>query len=208
MINDHRIPDAREPGGMRTLENMLFTVAAINPDETTDEVEPMGQAEHDRFRHIRIVSDKMHWLSYIKRRLSDLKRAYEAAGDHQGALEAERKAALISEIVKHPKFDFDTSDDVIKARQNEGWNKLSLNNRNLTKLLDACDGTKDDFLNLWSDFCNNLRKPLVTRILQDYQDIPDKANDALAGGTESSIFNKAKKSSFDKIKDYLDSFEN
>lgn len=208
LINDHRIPDAREPGGMRTLENMLFTVAAINPDETTDEVEPLGQAEHDRFRHLRIVSDKLHWLSYVKSRLGELKAAYAKAGDRAGVLEQERKLALISTIVKDSKFDFDTSDDIRKARENEGWNKLSLNNRNLTKLLDACDGTKDDFLDLWNDFCNNLRKPLIDRILRNYEDLQDKANDALAGGTESNIFNKAKKSSVDKIKDYLNSFDN
>ena len=207
LINDHRIPDPREPGGMRTLDNMLFTVAAINPDETTDEVEPMGQAERDRFRAIRIVNDKLHWLSYIRKRLGDLKKAAEDKGDAKKALKFERKIALISALVKNPKFDFDTSADIIKARENEGWNKLSLNNRNLTKLLDACNGTKEDFLDLWSDFCNNLRKPLVTRILSAYEDIPDKANDALAGGTESSIFGRAKKSSYDKIKDYLDSFE-
>lgn len=207
LINDHMIPDAREPGGMRLLKNMLFTVAAINPDETTDEVQPMGQAERDRFRAVRIVSDKMHWLAYIQKRLRDLKKAYEDAGEMKKAFIQERKLALITELVKNSKFDFDNSIDIVKARENQGWNTLSLNNRNLTKLLDACDGTKDDFLDLWSEYCNNLRKPLVTRILSSYEDIPDKANDALAGGTESSIFNKAKKNAYDKIKDYLDSFE-
>ena len=207
LINDHRIPDSREPGGMRTLENMLFTVAAINPDETTDEVEPMGQAERDRFRAIRVVSDKMHWLSYIRRRLNHLLDAAVEDQDKAAALEQQRKLALITTLVKNSKFDFDNSNDLIKARENDAWNKLSLNNRNLTKLLDTCDGTKEDFLNLWSEFCNNLRKPLVTRILSEYQDIQDKANDALAGGTESELFGKRKKSSYDKIKDYLDSYE-
>lgn len=206
LINDHMIPDAREPGGMRLLENMLFTVAAINPDETTDEVEPLGQAERDRFRTIRITSDKMHWLSYTRQRLNALKKAYEEAGDLKGALAQERKIALITEIIKNPKFDFDNSSDIVKARENEGWNKLTLNNRNLEKLLDLSDGTKDDFLNLWNEFCNNLRKPLISRILINYEDIPDKANAALAGGTQSSVFNKAKKTAYDKITDYLDSF--
>lgn len=207
LINDHMIPDAREPGGMRLLENMLFTVAAINPDETTDEVEPMGQAERDRFRAVRIVSDKRHWLAYIQKRLRDLRKAYEDKGDHKGALAQERKEAIIKKIVSDSKFDFDNSVDLVKARENEGWNKLSLNNRNLTKLLDASDGTKDDFLNLWNEYCNNLRKPLIQRILSSYEDIPDKANDALAGGTESSIFNRAKKSAYEKISDYLASFD-
>lgn len=208
LINDHMIPDAREDGGMRLLKNMLFTVAAINPDETTDEVEPLGQAERDRFRTIRIVSDKNHWLRYIQKRYADMKKAYEEAGDKANTLKLARKIALVTTLVKNPKFDFDSSLDIVKARSNEGWNKLSLNNRNLTKLLDACDGTKDDFLSLWNDFCNNLRKPAVSRILDNYEDIKDKANDAISGDSESSIFGKKNKNAYEKIKDYLDSFSN
>ena len=207
LINDHKIPDPREPGGMRTLENMLFTVAAINPDETTDEVEPMGQAERDRFRAVRVVADKFHWLNYIKKRLNDLKIAYQNKNNAKGALKQERKLALIDKLVKSPKFAFDNSDDLVKARENVGWNKLSLNNRNLTKLLDACDGTKDNFLELWDDFCNNLRKPAALRILADFEDIPDKATSALADGTESSIFGKQQKTPFEKITDYMSYLE-
>lgn len=208
LINDHRIPDARLGGGSRLFKNMLFTVAAINPDETTGEVEPLGQAERDRFRNIRIVSDKYHWLRYIQDRYADLKKAYEQAGDKVNALKIARKIALVTTLVKNSKFDFDNSSDILKARDNQGWNKLSLNNRNLTKLLDACDGTKDNFLSLWNDFCNNLRKPAVSRILDNYEDIKDKANDAISGDSESSIFRKKNKNAYEKIEDYLDSFSN
>ena len=206
LINDHKIPDAREDGGMRTLENMLFTVAAINPEDTNDDVQPLGQAENDRFREIRIVSDKNHWLNYIVHRYMNLAKRFEEAGKHDKAFKQERKIALIKTLVKNPKFTFDNSEDILKARDNQAWNKKSLNNRSLTKLLDACDGTKENFLELWPSFTNNLRLPMVKRILDDYVDIEDKANDALKGGTESSVFSKAKKTAYDKIKSYIDSF--
>lgn len=203
LINDHRIPDSREPGGMRTLKNMLFTVAAINPDETTDEVQPLGQAEKDRFRHIRIENDKLYWLNYCVKRLTDLKNAAEAKNDSNRVLKFERKINLIKTLVKNSKFNFDSSADIVKCRDNAAWNGVSLNNRNLTKLLDTCDGTKENFLKLWNDFCNNLRKPTVERILQDYQDIEDKANDALKGGTESDVFKKAPKSAAEKLRNFI-----
>lgn len=204
LINDHMIPDAREDGGMRLLKNMLFTVAAINPDETSDDVEPLGQAEHDRFRHIRIISDKKHWLKYIQDRLQHLIDAEEAAGDHEAAFQDERRKALITKLVSDKRFAFDETPDIQKAKDNEAWNKISLNNRNLTKLLDNCDGTKADFLRKWNEFCNNLRKPKIETILDDYEDIEDKANDVFKSDSESTVFGAHKKSAYEKLKTYKD----
>lgn len=203
LINDHMIPDAREDGGMRLLKNMLFTVAAINPDETSDDVEPLGQAEHDRFRHIRIISDKKQWLRYIQDRLQHLIEAEEADGDHEAAFADERRKALITKLVSDKRFAFDETADIQKAKDNEAWNKISLNNRNLTKLLDNCDGTKADFLAKWNEFCNNLRKPKVETILDDYEDIEDKANDVFKSDSESAVFGSHKKSAYEKLKAYM-----
>lgn len=208
LINDHMIPDAREEGGMRYLENMLFTVAAINPDETSDEVEPMGQAEKDRFRRVYVPAEKNVYINYLMKRLNMLKQEYINEKDKEGALEQERKMALAKTVLNNSKFSFDDSASILKARDNAGWNGLSLNIRNFSKLLDASDGTKSDFLDLWNDFCNNLKKPVVERSLENYVDIQDKANDALDFDTESSIFGKAKKSAFDKLSDYIDDLEN
>ena len=69
-------------------------------------------------------------------------------------------------------------------------NGLILTARTLTNLLQNCDGTKEDFLDNWNNFCNSTKKTMVEGILANYQDVDDKANDALKGGTESEVFSK------------------
>lgn len=53
-----------------------------------------------------------------------------------------------------------------------------------------CDGTKDDFLDLWSSMVNPLKKSTVEGILANYVDVDDKANDALKTETDSQVFKK------------------
>lgn len=57
--------------------------------------------------------------------------------------------------------------------------------------VDYSDGTKSDFLDVWNHYCNPKKKRVIEDILGDYVDIDDKANDALKGGTESSVFGKS-----------------
>ena len=71
---------------------------------------------------------------------------------------------------------------------------------NIKKLLDETDGTKKDFLDNWSDYCNYKKKSVVETILSDYVDVQDKANDVLSGGTQSSVFGK-NLSNLDKLFD-------
>ena len=227
LINDHTVPDSRVDGGKRLLENFLFTVAAINPDDTSEDVNPMGQAEHDRFRHIRIINQKMHWLGYMRDRYDRILDVYNKKLENLSSadlspeeaeerakeikkdiLETERRKALITALVSDKRFFFDESDDIRKLMDpdegNASWNHISLNNRTLSKLLEVCDGTKDDFLDKWNQFCNNTRKPLVKAILSNYKDVEDKANDALKSASPSSFFKKHESTAFDKLNDYFD----
>ena len=58
--------------------------------------------------------------------------------------------------------------------------------------LDFSDGTKKDFLDIWSHYCNYKKKGIVETILSDYVDVEDKANDAIKDGSESDVFAKSK----------------
>ena len=62
--------------------------------------------------------------------------------------------------------------------------------RSLKKLLDDCNGTKKDFIDLWSEYCNYKKKNMIVDILSDFVDVKDKANDALKTETKSTVFNR------------------
>ena len=87
-----------------------------------------------------------------------------------------------------------------EAGEDESWNGLTTSPRNLSLLLDSCNGTKDDFIRKWDKHCNNLHLGAVKMALANYKDIEDKANDALKGGTRSNLFNKKQASGLDKMR--------
>ena len=67
-----------------------------------------------------------------------------------------------------------------------------MNYRSLTQALLDSDGTKKDFLDVWSEWCNYNKKGIVETILSDYVDVKDKATDAIADASESDVFAKTK----------------
>ena len=85
-------------------------------------------------------------------------------------------------------FTYDSGRDIDDNADDPAF--IPTNYRSVKRLLDDCDGTKDDFLSLWNDYCNYKKKPTVERILKNYVDVQDKANDALKDGTDSEIFGK------------------
>ena len=90
----------------------------------------------------------------------------------------------------------------------EDGNRLPLNSRSLESLISDCNGTKDDFLNLWNDYVNNFKKPMAQMILKDYKDVDDKANQAIGAGSKEpkkgvSAF-AGRKSLLDIVNDALD----
>ena len=94
---------------------------------------------------------------------------------------------IASTLLDSPDFHFDTDDETTQSEE-EG-NGLGLDSRNFAKLLNRCNGTKRDFLNKWDAQCNSLKKPTVERILSDYKDVENKANQALKYGTNSKFIN-------------------
>ena len=93
-------------------------------------------------------------------------------------------------------FEFDTRQDI--ERSQEEGNGLALNYRTFTQALMASDGTKQDFLDNFSSFCNNQKLNMVKAILADYEDIDDKAN---------SVFKKAKDEPLDNASKLLAAFD-
>ena len=164
------------------MPNFLFTVAAINPPNSNYDTDEIDGAEKTRFRKVKVGFDPLQYLKHITKELDDdLKSPY----DEKERLELIRKKKLVKSLLTSPKFEFDTEEDEAEGEDKLGLDYSALNYRSLTGLINACDGTKDDFLDLWSEFVNPLKKNMAEDILDNYEDIDDKANDALKGGTTS-----------------------
>ena len=210
LIQDHEIPDYREKTGMRFLPNFLFTVAAVNPsDDIGYNTDTLDDAELGRVIEYEVAPDSKAWLDYTRAALnSQLKHAEKnpnKAESEQDIKEIKGRLGIAEKLVTDPRFSFDSSYDIEKskeAKENHAGNGKILTYRNLTDILNASDGTKDDFLDLWNRKCNSLKKPTVEEILRDYKDVDDVANSALKNDTDSTVF-QSKKSAFDKMRDQI-----
>lgn len=192
LIQDHTIPDPRVKGSQRFLPNFLFTVAAINPADSNYNTDKLDDAELGRVRKKYIRGDKFVTLGYIKhtweKQLKQLEDDPEAQHELRGQL------ALADKIIRDQRFNFDDEEAIRKsheAEEEDAGNGLITNPRSFTNLLSYCDGTKNDFLDLWDDYCNSLDKRTIEDILADYKDVEDKANDALKNETDSEVFQSA-----------------
>lgn len=197
LVNNHIIPDSRVPGGKRFFPNFLFTVAAVNPADSHYDVVPLDDAESSRFRNVKVGFEPAVYLKHIN---EEIDNDLADSDDEEEIRELTLKKALINKLVGDPRFEFDSEEDADKGIDRLGNDYIPLNYRSLTGLLQNSDGTKEDFLDLWSEHVNPLKKNMAEDILEDYEDIDDEANQALAGGTESEVFGK-KKSNMQKIFD-------
>ena len=206
LIQDHVTIDHESNSGMRLLKGMLFTVAAVNPNRgEAYETNKLDMAMRTRFRTKEIQFDNLEHLEYLRDKaygpiIKDEDLPAEDRIEYYG------KYNIAKKLLTDSSFQFDTPEE------EEELNELdypTLNYRSLDNLLDACDGTKDDFLDLWPEFCNPNKYEVVEAILSDYidfdpqtledddiEDIDDEAN---------SVFkdNEQSESSWDKIADLV-----
>lgn len=185
LVNSHVVPDPRTESGQRYLPNFLFTIAAINPPTADYDTDEMDMAEKTRFRNVDITPRSDELLRYLTKELQD--QADRASSDVRRK-RALGRLQLAQTLLRDKSFEFDSSEDIAKSK--ESGNGLALNYRTFTNLLFGSDGTKQDFLNNWNEYTNNLKKSMAERILSNYQDIDDKATDALKYNTTSSVFKK------------------
>lgn len=200
LVNSHYLPDPNNPqGGQRFLPNFLFTIATINPPTGEYNADALDPAEASRFRNVNLTADNLYILKYLEKIYTKAAEEARKAGDAQEALENEGRKKLAQTLLNSKKFTFDDTDDIAAGRDKLDYQYHPLNYRSLNMLLDTCDGTKEDFLDLWNDMCNPLKKSTVEGILANYVDVDDKANDALKSDTDSEVFKK-KLSPLDKLK--------
>ena len=198
LVQDHVIWDPTAEGETRFLPNFLFTVAAINPPNANYKgAQEMDPAERSRFNAIPVQPDPMEHLRYLRK---FYKNQIENAEDDAERLEAEGRLALAETILSSPKFTYDSSIDIDNHQDDNSYSPL--NYRSFKKALDASDGTKADLLAIWSGYCNYDKKNVIEDILENYQDVKDKANSVFDDESESEVFANVKSNSqklFDKF---------
>jgi hypothetical protein len=179
LINEHKIV-GEGPNGMHEFKNMLFTVAAINPSVPTDKgAADLNDAEKSRFWWTLddMDSDAETTIEYLSRYYNKLiaKLDPEKEGYLQDLEDYLRIQDLGIFIVSHPKFDYDSRDDLEDLSMTPpGWKHGTKPNllcqRSLTQGLHNADGDVDEFRFWIEDGAKFLDRDteMILKILNEY----------------------------------------
>lgn len=197
LIQDHIVRDDRLDTKERRLKHFLFTIAAINPADENYNTDQLDDAEMSRFRVKNIYHDNINTRDYLIKSLQKkIDSEMATDNDPETILEYRGQQKLANVLLSSPDFEFDSPADVEASKMN--GNGLILTSRTLTNAIEGSDGTKEDFLDGWNDYCNSLKKSMVIDILSGYEDVQDEATAALDGHQSQSRFVK-KQSAWDKL---------
>lgn len=164
LIQDHKIPDGKN---MRFLQDMLFTVASINPSAAAMgyDVQELDPAELSRFYRVDVISDPRDLLKYLN---TVYDTEIKEADDDEDKLEALRKKELATKILSDKRFSFDSADEVAELSR---LGRSALNSRSFTNLLNNSFGEKSIFIRKWPGSCNPNKLDTIKSILTDYEDV-------------------------------------
>lgn len=196
LVQNHMVWDPTEENEERFLDNFLFTIAAINPPNASYKgAKELDPAEQSRFFSLNMVPDPIEHLKY----LTDVyTKELNATDDPDEKKEFQGKLNMCKLILTSPEFSYDSGVDIEENSDDPSYKPL--NYRSFKLAMDRCDGTKDDFLDIWSHYCNPNKKKIIETILKEYKDVDNKATQAIKGETTSNVFAQ-KKSNLQKLKD-------
>jgi hypothetical protein len=218
LINEHYIPDASQPGGVRRFPNLIMTIAAINPFDANYQTYELDPAEYGRFLKYVVQVEIPSLRAHLERTFDyELSQARQKAVDGMIPTEDEEisipleavetiingRKSLAKALLSHklsPQI-FDTEEEASQAAVKKD---ISSTSRTLEAALMACNGTKDHFMYEWEHASNPAKVDIVEKILRQYHDVDDKANSAIGvGGKKKSAFEEDDLLS--KVDDFLDS---
>ena len=150
LINEH-VVDGDGPDGFRHFDNLLFTVACINPSVPTDPgAMDLNDAEMSRF------VDTMDWdskvpdaIKYIRFHLKKLLTALNPEDENYNFfyIRYNKILNLAEALLGDPLFEFDSRDDLLDLFNDKA---KMLNQRAITDALMSHGYSKEKFLN-WVD---------------------------------------------------------
>lgn len=195
LVQNHLIVDPKAPSGKRRLEGMLFTIAAMNPYNPQYDVNDLDMAMRTRFGKITVEADNAFQAKFYEKFLGKELKEAEEAKDEEEIKIIKGQLGIAKALMSSPMFRFDDDEEEANAKLS---GESSLNPRTLTETLLSCDGTKEDFLNIYMQKCNPDKFDMVEGILEEYVDVDDKANDALKYGDENP-FAQRQQNLWDKL---------
>lgn len=196
LVQNHMVWDPTEENEEKFLDNFLFTIAAINPPNASYKgAKELDPAEQSRFFSLNMTPDPIEHLKY----LTDVyTKELNETDDADEKKEFQGKLNMCKLILTSPEFSYDSGVDIEENSDDPSYKPL--NYRSFKLAMDRCDGTKDDFLDIWSHYCNPGKKKIIETILKEYKDVDDKATQAIKGETTSNVFSQ-KKSNLQKLRD-------
>lgn len=150
LINEHKV-EGNDKDGFRRFDNLLFTIACVNPSVPTDPgAMNLNDAEKSRFVKKldwdSKVDDALHYIKfYINKTIKEL----DPNDEDYAFLYVEHKKVynLAMALLTDRRFNFDTRDDLLDLFNED---KTMLNQRAITDGLLANGSSKDEFL-YWVD---------------------------------------------------------
>lgn len=173
LINEH-VVDGDGPDGFRHFDNLLFTVACINPSVPTDPgAMDLNDAEMSRF------VDTMDWDSktedaqrYINFHVSKLIKALDPADENYSFfyVRYNKILNLTNALLGDYRFEFDSRDDLLDLFNDKA---KMLNQRAITDALMAHGYNKSKFLNWVDKYSKFLEKDktMIHDILDSYVEL-------------------------------------
>ena len=198
LINEHEIEGPGKKGVYR-FENLLFTIACVNPSVPTDPgAMNLNDAEKSRFatkmKWDSKVDDAVRYLNfYINKTIDGLDKSDE----DYAYLYVEHKKIynLAMALLNDPRFEFDTRDDLLDLFNED---KTMLNQRAITDGLLLAGSDKNEFLEWVDNNSDFLQKDIdmIHDILDSWVE-PDvkapttgkdnSAPDAVTSGDDSAV---------------------
>jgi hypothetical protein len=209
LINEH-VVDGDGPDGFRHFDNLLFTVACINPSVPTDPgAMDLNDAEMSRF------VDSMDWdsktddaLRYIVFHVNKMINALDPADENYAFfyVRYNKILNLTNALLGDYRFEFDSRDDLLDLFNDKA---KMLNQRAITDALMAHGYSKNKFLNWVDKYSKFLEKDktMIHDILDSYVelDITVPNNGVEAGNQAAAASSTAKQSNSNSDSDDFDS---
>lgn len=171
--------------------NLLFVVCAQNPyGPRYGGTHELDAAEVARFkvRNPEVINEQV--LQYLTAMFNNQIEKFTELGKMGRVKQVKNKIAMAELLLRSPDFFFDTTAERDIIYNKYGNTGKYLDPRSFEFLLNGSNGTVENVLKRWNDYCNRDKKPMAENILKDFKEVDDVANEVLDDGTDSDVFKR------------------